>query len=217
MVVIELDGIPNVEKAAKVLARFGDQLDFTIALALTKTAEAVRDYEVERLPSVFKLRRPWWKPGTQFGFNVRGATKSNLEAHAFSRAPWLREQEYGGTKVFYRGGLVLIPADDQRQSTDRLIPKKISPRKLLADMQRFRTFWIGDNLWQRNEGKRGKSKHGDRNIRVLFFGKRRTQIPLRLDYRKTGIEYVNKTYEKVWMQALAYAIATARDSTMIST
>lgn len=210
MYVIELDGIPNIEKAAKILARFSDQLPFVMALALTRTAEGIRDYEVERLPGLFKLRRPWWKPGTKYGFNVTPATKTNLEAHAFTRAPWLEGQEYGGTKVFYRGGLVLIPAPDIRQDENRLIPTKFSPRKILADMAKFKAFWIKDNLWQRI----GKEK---KDIRVLFFGKPYTQIPLRLDYRSTGIEFANTIYKQQWMQALAYAIATAKDSTLIST
>ncbi len=208
--VIEVEGIPTITNVLDMMVKFEDQIDFANSKAINMLADDVRDNTVNvLLPGKLTIRRPWAKPRTRFGINVQPSNKRNLQGVVFSRAPWLDLQEKGGSKTFTKTAkgqstpLVLIPRKDLRQSKDRLIPKRLSPSKLLKDMRKKRVFWIGNNLWMRT---------GDapRAIEPLFFGKTSAQVKGALGFVSNARDIVGKNYNKRWGQALAYAIATAK-------
>jgi len=199
-----IEGIPTVEGTLKFIGRFSDQIPFAISKALNGTADVVRDFEVVNVWEKFKNRRDWWKPRTKFGMNITPSTKDNLVAMIYTRAPWLRLQEEGGTKTPGRYAEILVPAPDIRQSTSRLIPITLSPRKVLANMEKYHAFWIGNNIWQRT----GPGKDG---VRVLFFGMSSAHIPARLGFESLGIKTAKEIYDKQFGMALAFALATAKD------
>lgn len=208
--VIEVEGIPTITNVLDMMEKFGDQIDFANSKAINALADDVRDFTVNTLlPGKLTIRRPWSKPRTRFGVNVQPSNKRNLEGKVFSRAPWLDLQERGGAKTFdkvakgQREPLVLIPRKDLRQNTDRLIPRRLSPRKLLGNMKKSRTFWIGNNLWMRTGPE-------PRQIEPLFFGKTQAQVKATLGFVSSAREIVGKNYNKRWGEALAYAIATAK-------
>lgn len=210
--VIEVQGIPNIDRALEMMEKFGSQIDFANSKAINLLAEDVRDFTVNTLlPGKLTLRKPWWKPRTRFGVNVQYSNKKNLQGKVFSRAPWLDLQEEGGRKTYAKvqkgksTPLVLIPRKDLRQKESRLIPSKLSPKKLLGKMKKKRVFWIGDNLWMRT----GKE---DRAIEPLFFGKTETQVKATLGFVSSAKGIVAKNYDKRWGQALAFAMATAKGS-----
>lgn len=203
---IQVDGIPSTENALKLLAKFSDQIPFATALALTRTAERVGEAEVEQIKERFQIRREWFKRGTRYGVNINPANKKTLQARVFSRAPWLQLQETGGTKRPGSGQEMLtMPSASIRQSSDRLIPKRIQPSKVLANPKKYKAFRIGQDIWQRF----GPEK---KDIRVLFFGKGQARIPQRLGFKDTARTTVDRVYQKEFGEALAYAIATAKKS-----
>lgn len=201
MEVVELGGIPSINNAAKLLYHYADQIDFAISVALNDTAQQVRDFEVSNvLPETFTLRSNWFQQRTRFGINVQPSNKTNLEAHVFTKAPWLRLQEYAGEKGgTYR--FITMPAKDLRQSTDRLIPQDIQPAKVLANMKMYHAFFIKENIFQRIGPDKG-------DIRLLFVTKPQTHIPQRLHFRSEGAEQAMRVYKQAFGKALAYAIAT---------
>lgn len=209
--VIEVGGIPSMDNVFNIIRRFGNQVDFAISLGLNYTADDVRENAVRTLlPRKLTLRRPWYKPRTRFGINVAPANKRNLQAVVFSRAPWLKLQEKGGTKVRVKTTpgqskkLVLIPRKDLRKTKGRLVPARLSPAKLLKDPAKNRVFFIGDNLYRRSG--RGKNK----KLELLFFGVKSASIRPVLQFEATGEVIVRKRYQKNFGRALARAIATAR-------
>lgn len=208
--IIQVEGIPSITNVLDMMVKFGDQIDFANSKAINMLADDVRDFTVDKLlPGKLTLRRPWFKPRTRFGVNVTPSNKRNLSAVVFSRAPWLDLQEQGGSKTFNKTAkgqsipLVLIPRKDLRQTKDRLIPRKLSPAKLLENMKKSRTFWIGNNLWMRTGNE-------PRSIEPIFFGKTHAQVKATLGFVTTGRSIVAKNYNKRWGQALAFAIATAK-------
>ena len=200
---VTVEGIPTVDSALKLIQKFGDQLPFAISKALNDTASDVQDFEVMNLKDKFKIRRNWFAPGSKYGVKVKASSKTNLQAEVYTRAPWLMRHEYGGTKTAGRYPEITIPVEDIRQDTNKLIPTKLRPSKVLANMKKFHAFMIGPNIWQRF----GKGKD---DIRVLFFGKQETNIPGDLGFRTQGVDEVQKVYDKNFGAALAFAIATAK-------
>lgn len=195
---IELIGIPSVNNALKLLAKYDDQIPFATALALTRTAERVTEAEMDQLRAKFILRREWYKRGTRFGINVSPASKRTLTARAFTRAPWLVQQDEGGTKDAGKYEDITIPERGLRQTSDRLIPLAVKPAKVLQNMRKFRAFRIGDTIFRRN----------GLGIRALFFLKTSVRIPKHFDFVGVGKTTVERVYKKEWGEALAFAIAT---------
>ena len=75
------------------------------------------------------LRTAWWKPGNQFGFNMKKATADRLVAEIYTRAPWMQLQESGGTKS-PKGRHLAIPTTNVRRTKRDLISKPQRPQAL---------------------------------------------------------------------------------------
>lgn len=200
---ILIEGIPSADNALKLLARYASQIPFAVSVALNKTADKVTEAEVVELKQRFKLRREWYKRGTRFGVNVTPSNKANLTARVFSKAPWLIQQDEGGNKKAGRHPSITIPDKGIRQSSDRLIPKKLSPAKVMKQPKKFRAFKAGDVIFER-------FGPGRRDIHPLFYLKANVQIPRRFDFVGTGKPVVLKEYQQQFGKALAFAIATAK-------
>lgn len=57
---VTVEGIPSVDRVLDVMAKAGKQLPFAISLAVNKTAEALRVFEVEKqIPSKLTVRNKW--------------------------------------------------------------------------------------------------------------------------------------------------------------
>ncbi len=210
---IKVDAIPP-EKTLTMMRKFGKQLPFAESVAINKTAFLVQDKEISNIEDGrFNLRSKWYQKRKRFGVNVKPSNKRNLLANIFSRAAWLEKQEKGGTKVGSKktplvgGSKLLMPAKDIRKKKTRLIPKKFSPAKLLANPKKNRVFFVdtpGGGLILQRKGKGKNSK-----ARVIFFVEDRARVPAVLEFEKTGQKVVNKVYRKEFGKALAFAIATA--------
>lgn len=119
-----------------------EQLPFTIARALTMTANDGRDASRSKEASVFQLRNDW----TQQRTLTQMATKQNLTAEVYTdtanrrtgAADYMELQDDGGTKtpsrysVQYDGGSYLaVPTKYLRRITGKIIPAKYRPSQIL--------------------------------------------------------------------------------------
>jgi hypothetical protein len=118
-----------------------EQLPWTIARALTKTAQDAQAAGRKLAGSVFRLRNDW----TVRNIKIKAATKNQLMSvvltdtcNAKTGAPdYLPPQEDGGEKVPLRGRLhIAIPSTYLRQITNNgPIPDKYRPRTMLQFAQ----------------------------------------------------------------------------------
>ena len=115
-------------KLRNMLTAFDDtQLPYTVARALTMTAQDAQKAVQARMPSEFILRRDWIVKGIR----VVPARKDNLVAMVYSIDPFMGRQEYGGQKIPMDGGRNLaIPLSGARPSDSDIIPSALLPGNL---------------------------------------------------------------------------------------
>lgn len=210
---ITIDGIDSADNMLKILDKFGKQVPFATSLALNKTGEAVQKHMVGKLlPRAFWLRRPWWRPRTKFGVNLKPSNKRNLVTTVFSRAPWLKDHEEGGTKKRTQTTpgtsekLVTMPVKAIRQTKSRQVKKSFSIEALFKKTTKP-VFWIkkGDKmLLMQRTGK------GDGDVRVLYTSQDQAKIKAKLKFEETGVKIAKKQYPFQFQRALKFAARTAR-------
>lgn len=208
MISIQVDTKPIQD----MLERAGREMPFAIAKGLTKTAQDVQAEVIRTLPDKFTLRTGWYKPNTPFGFKITKATKQNMAATVYSRAPWLQLQETGGTKTA-NGHRVAVPFVSMsgmkpgvqygvKRTKRDLIQKSQKPRNLQ------KAFIIhgkrGDLLAQRTG--RGKSSI----LRIMYALEQQTQIKPRLFFHQTAQQVVNRVWRMNLSDAIDYALKTSR-------
>jgi len=209
---LKVNAIP-IEKTLEMMGKFGKQIPFAESKAINNTSLKVQAFEVKNIKTNFTTRSKWYLPRRRFGVNVKFANKRNLIGRIFSLAPWLQQHESGGTKTRKKKtpkqskSKLLMPIREIRKDKTRLIPKKFSPAKLLADPTKKRVFFIdtpGGGLLLQRKGKGKKSK-----TKVLFFAETKAKIKPTLHFVKTGSKIINKIYKKEFGRALGFAIKTA--------
>jgi len=201
------------EKLLENMRKFGKQLPFAESVALNKTGLKVQAFEVKRMPRTFRIRKPWFKPRTKFGINMKFANKRNLQASVFSRAPWLKKQEEGGAKrpqkttPLVGKKKLLMPAKEIRKNKTRLIPKKFSPSTFLKKPDKNRVFFVdtpggGLILQRKGKGKNSKTK-------VIFFVEDQARVPAILKFEETGEAVAKKIFQREFDVAIKFAMKTA--------
>ena len=110
-----------------------NQIPFTTALALTRTAQKAQKVIRQALPERFIIRRKAWALG---GIRVEAATKRMLTAVVKDINPYMGLQEIGGTK-FPIGKNIAVPLRGARASRRSLISKRNMPRQLLDSGRGF--------------------------------------------------------------------------------
>ncbi len=182
------------------------QLPFAIALALTKTAEDVRNEIVTGLPGKFTLRNTWWRARTRYGFNVGVAKKHDHRAWVFTRAPWMGLQETGGIKT-PRGKMIAIPTSNVRRTKTQMITRGQRPGALLRKGKRKGFFAETKSgqlaIFQRT----GRHRYP---IRAMYQLRPTAKISERLRMVRTAQETVPKVWEKNFTDAFNEAIRTAK-------
>lgn len=210
---LSVDPFP-ITDLLKNMRKFKDQIPFAESRALNSMTLKIQAFEVKRMPRVFRIRKNWAKAGTKFGVKAKFSNKRNLEVSIFSKAPWLKQQEEGGTK---RGtqktplvgkNKLLMPSKEIRKKKSRLIPKRFSPAKLLAKPKKNRVFFVdtpGGGLILQRKGKGKSSK-----VRVLFFVEDQARIPAILKFEASGERIAKKIYPREFQVAIKKAMATAK-------
>ncbi|MDE1906638.1 MAG: hypothetical protein KGH75_09340 [Rhodospirillales bacterium] len=117
----------NIDKLVASLSAFDErQLPYTIALALTRTAQEAREAVTAAMPGEFILRRTWILQGIR----IVPAKKDNLVATIYSRDPFMARQEYGGQKIPMDGGRNIAIPLAARPDPRALIPEELLPANL---------------------------------------------------------------------------------------
>jgi hypothetical protein len=145
--------VRQIEKPPSA-AKIGRNLDFGVALGLTKTAKDGQKASQGALRGTFTIRNRWLEQGNKFGIKVKAATKADLTSEVRTNADWIIPHETGKDKTA-RGGRVAVPTANVRRSKRDIITKPNRPSAL----RNKRTFVIktkrGDVLYQRKyKGKR---------------------------------------------------------------
>lgn len=117
----------DLAKLRNMLTAFeDDQLPYTVARALTKTAMQARDEIRAAMPSEFTIRRNW----IVNGIDIVMARKDNLQAMVYSRDPFMARQEYGGEKIPMDGGKNIAVPLAARPNKGSIIPASLLPQNL---------------------------------------------------------------------------------------
>jgi len=110
-----------------------NQIPFTTALALTRTAQKAQKVIRQALPERFIIRRKAWALG---GIRVEAANKRMLTAVIKDINPYMGLQEIGGTK-FPMGKNIAVPLKGARASRRSMISEQNKPRQLLDSGRGF--------------------------------------------------------------------------------
>ncbi|GAB4240820.1 MAG: hypothetical protein OHK0028_19050 [Deltaproteobacteria bacterium] len=178
------------------------QLRYATAVTLTRSAEHAQDAILARTRDVFTIRRNWLTPGYKFGINRKAATKDDLSAEVFSRAPWMLRHEEGGLKLPKKEYLA-VPQEGVKRTKKDLIPAGQRPKALKRSFVIWKTR-SGPMLFQRTG--RGKSS----TIKPMYAFEKSVHIEARWRFVKTGMAVVKKVYGKIFSAALKDALETAR-------
>ncbi len=194
---IQVDGIQEATRYLNALQR--KQIPFATAKALTETASDARDEIVRGLDRKFTLRSMWWKPRTRFGFNIKAAKKTDLEAEVFTRAPWMKLHETGGIKKPAQGKHLAVPSSFVRRNKRNKITTANRPRNL-------KNSFVGTG----KNGQKTIFQRKRKQVIPMYFLERDAQIRERLQFRDTAQRVVNKRWMRNFNKALDHALRTAK-------
>ncbi len=178
------------------------QLRYATAVALTRSAEHAKESILSRTRDVFMIRKNWLTPGYKFGINRKAATKDDLSAEVYSRAPWMLRHEEGGIKLPKKEYLA-VPQEGVKRTKKDTIPAGQRPKALRRSFIIWKTT-SGPMLFQRVG--RGKAS----TIKAMYAFEKSAHIEARWQFIKTGIATVKKVYAKIFAAALKDALETAK-------
>lgn len=117
----------DIDKLTASLSAFDErQLPYSIAKALTRTAQQAKEEVKAAIPSEFILRRQH----IVRGIRVQAARKDDLEATVYSIDPFMARQEYGGDKIPMDGGRNIAIPLAARPNPRGIIPDALLPANL---------------------------------------------------------------------------------------
>jgi hypothetical protein len=186
-----------------------EQLPYASALALTRTAEDVRDAIIKELPDHFKIRSTWYLPQMKYGIRSTKATKAGQQSTVYTNAYWLPLQETGGIKL-PPNKMLALPTEQVKANKNDIITASNRPRALMKSGKA----WVGRDranelvIFQRvGKGtKRGKKDA----ITVPYVLKPRARIPKRWNFYERGAEVARQVFIGNWHNAMAEALRTAK-------
>jgi len=111
--------------------KYQKNINFAVAVALTKTAKTIQGQVVKNLKEKFVLRNTW----TARGIRIKPATKTDLESEVYSLDWYIDEHDQGGTrkptevkeKIFW----VVAVKHQTIINSNKVIPKKYRPSNIL--------------------------------------------------------------------------------------
>lgn len=191
--------LPPVTHRLDRLAR--TQVPFASALALTRTAEDARKRIIGHLPQRFVIRSAFLEKGIR----IRKASKRRLQAHVFSRDPFMRDQEYGGTRTGGRDGLLEMPRRERKSKSD-LLKRSRHPAAKLKKAGHFLA------PVSKPPGAMGVYRRVRKGPPVLLWvlDPRPAKIRPVWGFRQDVADTVARNFDRNFGQALGRAIATAR-------
>jgi hypothetical protein len=211
MLSIKVNGMENVQRYMEALRQ--NQLPFAMAKALTKTAQDVQAKVIAGLPSQFTLRTKWYQPNTPYGFKIEKATKTNLSAKVYTKAPWMQLQETGGVKQVPGKRLAIPFLEKQGSRPGIAFGVKRTKRDLIMKSQKPQA--LGSKAFIL-KGKKGdllamRTGRGKRSIlRILYALEPKANIKARLYFAETAQQVVDQKWRPNFEEAIAYALRTSK-------
>jgi hypothetical protein len=190
--------IIGLDKALRKVTSIQRQIRFAEAQALNDTAKDVQGFEAQKEIQKLTVRRPWWKPGTRFGINIKFATRDRLVSVIGSQADWLREQEQGITKRATSHRLSVPTVQHKPKASIMARGKK--PRAMRA---RRDVFVAKEAVWRRVTADRLP-------IIRLFSLVKSAVVKKSIKYVDNGVAVAIRTFKPNYEKRLKQAIATAR-------
>lgn len=183
---------------------FQEQIPYATARGLTTLANESRAKIVADLPTKFILRSAWWKPGGQFGMNVKPARKGDWPrqvAEIYTRAQWMLLHEEGGIKRPIDGGKsITLPTTNVRRNKRDIITATNRPRG--SAMVTAYKAQVGGGQYL--------VKPVRKDLRLMYLLKPSARIQKKLGFEATVRQLVERRWSSVMGQALDEAIRTAK-------
>lgn len=218
---ITIDLRHNLDETAKVIAAQGKQVKFAAAVALTKTAEVVRESEYAEMRNVFDRPTPY----TMRSLFLKGATKETLTATVWLKddfsggGHYLRPQIQGGARVPKRfeqllarsgvlpQGWVAVPASGARFDAFGNM-ERVQLLQILAYLQSFGEQGYKANITAKGRAKLAKGTKAKQGIAYFVSGREKGKaLPLGIWQRTyfasgTSIRPVLLFYSQVKYRAI---------------
>ena len=192
--------ITGVDKVLKNLEKLPGDVRKAASKAVNDALKDAQQNTVnDILPDAFTLRAkgsPWWEPGNRYGFNIKYSKPDTLEGAMGSQAPWLTEQEKGGT----RERNMAIPAEDYKPRQD-IMRRQIKPRAILKS-KRSGAFRV-----KTRKGFEGIFRRVGDGLKLLFSFKDRARIPAILNFEKRASETAQKRFHVRFAMRFADVLA----------
>ncbi len=188
-IILEVRGLDKLIRSLKALGAV--RIPNYVARALNDTAAEAQKAMIRETQQNLTVRGNWFKTGTRFGYNRQAATKNNLEARVFTRAPWMAQQETHVFKTAHKSFLTLPSTAIRAGRTDpKKIPSRLWPSRMGPQLFKIETKW-GPVLAQRL--KRA-------GLRIMYFLERVVHYPRRVHVvdaaTKAVHQYAPTAFEK---------------------
>jgi hypothetical protein len=205
----------TIQQTIGYLLKIKSQIPYATALGLNNLAiEAQTNTTENLLKQKFRIRTPWYRRGTKYGFNVKFAKKDDQEARMGTAADWMKLQEEGGTKTAKSGGSVALPTSGSegiRENPMDILTQEKRPRGILAGENGFfiktKKGWMLAERTSEDINQNGVRFGG---LKFAYLFKKSAQIKAKFDFVPTETALVQRRYQPVMEAALARAIETAR-------
>jgi hypothetical protein len=194
--------IQGLDATKKYLFNLEKQIPFAAALALTRTAKEVQRAEVDHIRETFTVRGSWLREGGKFGVGIVPASKNNLVAVVESRAPWLEAHEEGMTRA-PKGAHFAIAQPEVRRTKTQIIARSQRPKALKKAFKIETRKGVPLLLQRMGRGKRSI-------LRVMYQLTGRAKIEPKLRFIDTGRVVVEKVWRRIFDEAIAHALRTAK-------
>lgn len=196
----------NAKGIAKFFNSFEKQMSYGISSGLNNLSEHIRNSELSAAQSIFTLRGTWWKPKTQYGFNIKFAKKTDLTSEVYTRADWLILHTDGGTKHPSKHFLALPTSDVKRNKKD-IITRANKPRNLKGSFRANITTENGKKVpaIAKKVG-RGKNK----KLVVMYWLEQNAEIKKTYDFYTIAEKVVDRNGRKYILEGIEEAFRTAK-------
>lgn len=191
--------------ADKLFKRLNDvqrrQLPFALSKALNDTGEDIRLEGKRTLRQEFQIRNNY----VPSGMRKTNATKSNLECEIGNIRPFMKEQEFGGTKKPSKGSRVAVPSS-ARPSWPSIVPRRLFPSALARKESTFYRRTKGGKLAM--FVRTGKGHYAP--IRVMWTFHSGAKIEARWGFGDSSEKVARDRGQKHFVRAMRSAFESAR-------
>lgn len=179
------------------------QVNFALAVGLTKTARDGQAGSLKALGATFTLRGNWFDQGNKFGIKITPATKAKLESSVGTDADWLLPSETTGIKQIAGKRILQAVIGGARPAFASKLVRRLKPKAMGKKAFVLKTK-AGPMLFYRKG--RGKRK----NLQALFFMDRAVKVKQKSVLFDPVRVAVETKLQSNFDSALVEALRTAR-------